>query len=1204
MHTILTVGSRGLRRTSILATAAMLISLVAIVFAAPVQADTPPQVGPLDWRTGFPLYVTDSQGLKLGMCLDDKVQCLTFNPDLVEGTGLPTVLDPDEGTSNFSFAPSVADPNVIEPVPEAFWWASDARIDGPVGQRMRLVLSTEAAFGGLTAVAGDQVAFGRVRVVLTGMTPDATYHVVHPYGEADFTANANGVVRATVDTGCFNQPCDYSQVTNSPILTTGFLTQKPLPADPKFIADFATPSPVTGGVNDVFSVSGPGLDSGTQTDLFNTSGEIYHQAAGGRLAFDTNYLDFGKASIGGAAVNGTTTVTNFGDAPVAISGLSFAGASSADFAVAPTGTCTSSTSLAAGASCTVDMTYTADAIGAQKARLVVTSDAANADAGQVRLHLKGTGRDPNVADPQVGPIDPLKGFPFWYSDQTVTGPDGTTAPVKLEMCLGKGDLGPTGNPAGQCLSAPPDPTAPVTVLDNAAASNFDPGGEAFYWAADSRMRSVDGEVPGFSKAVLLLTLGQEGSFANLGQIRRTDQIAFGRVRVKLTGVQPDSTYTVSSPYGTQTVTTDGTGDTKNVTSDIGCLGSPCDFRETFKSQITNFLQWDTVAGRVPGHISDFNVEHAITGGPPGTNYFFKVTGPGLGPDGVTKNLFSVSGRLWNPAADTPLIGIRSIGTAAGVAAGTAPVENFAHFPSTQVGTQAPADQVMQLTNAGTGSLSIGDLGFNGPNADSFQVTSTTCGTALAADETCDVAVSFAPQAAGNLAANLTVTSNAANQQPNPAGGVWSEIPVRGVGFGTAPDPLPALDVTPASLDLGNQQVGTTGSAQNVTVKNVGGGTLTVASAELSGTDSTDFAIVNNCAAGLGHLQSCTIGVTFSPATTGVKSATLTVTDGDGAFQTVALSGTGTAAPPGPAIASVSPTSLDFGSQNLGTTSAAQTVTVSNTGESLLTVGTIAITGEFAQTNNCTTVAPGASCTINVTFSPKEPAPLTGTLTIPHDAAGSPATVTLAGTGTGPVASITPASLTFGNQAVGTTSASQSVTVKNTGNTALSVGPITTTGDFAQTNNCTTVAAGASCTVNVTFTPTAANLRSGTLSITHNAAGSPATVTLSGTGTAAGAPVLTPAKAAVDFGRVRVGRTKTVALKVTNTGTASLTVTSVTTDNGQFTANRGNCLSVAPRKTCNLSLTFAPAAPPGLKSATLTILSNAPQVTVRLTGTAQ
>lgn len=1200
MNKIPTLGSRGLRRTSaILTTAAMLIALVAIVLAAPVQAATPPQVGPLDWRTGFPLYVADSNGLKLGMCLDDEAQCLTFNPDLVAGTGFPTVLDSDEGTSNFSFAPSVADPTVIEPVPEAFWWASDARIDGPAGQRMRLVLSTEAAFGGLTAVAGDQVAFGRVRVVLTGMTPDATYHVVHPYGADDFTANANGVVRATVDVGCFNQPCDYSQVTNSPILTTGFLTQDPLPANPKFIADFATPSPVTGGVNDVFSVSGPGLDSGTQTNLFNTSGEIYQQAPGGRLAFDKNYQDFGKGSIG-APVTGTTTVTNFGDAPVAISGLSFAGASAADFAVAPSSTCTTSTTLAADASCTVDMTYTASAIGAQRARLVVTSDAANADAGQVRLHLKGTGRDPNVADPQVGPIDPLKGFPFWYSDQTVTGPEGTTAPVKLEMCLGKGDLGPTGNPAGQCLGAPTDPNAPVTVLDNAAASNFDPGGEAFYWSADSKMLSKNGEVPGFADADLRLILGQEGSFAT-GAVKRTDQIAFGRVRTKLTGVQPNSTYTVTYPFGTLTVPTDDRGNSGNVGTDIGCLGSPCDFRETFKSQITNFLQWDTVADRAPGHISDFNVEHAITGSPLGTNVF-KVEGPGLPDGGVTKSLFSASGRLWNPAADTPLIGIKSIGTAAAVAAGTAPVESFAHFPTTQVGTIAPVDQVMQLTNAGTGSLSIGTLGFNGPNADSFQVTSTTCGTALAADATCDVTVSFFPQAAGNLAANLTVTSDAANQQPNPAGGVWSEIPVRGVGFGTAPAPLPVLDVTPASLDLGNQQVGTTSAAQNVTVRNAGGGTLTVASAVLSGTDNADFGIVNNCATGLGHLQSCTIGVTFSPATTGLKSATLTVTDGDGAVQTVALSGTGTATPPGPAVASVSPTSLDFGSQNLGTTSAPQAVTVTNTGESLLTVGTIAITGDFAQTNNCTTVAPGASCTINVTFTPTEPAALPGTLTIPHNAAGSPATVSLAGTGTGPVASITPASLTFGNQAVGTTSASQSVTVRNTGNSPLSVTAVAATGDFAQTNNCTTVAAAGSCTVNVTFTPTAANLRTGTLSITHNAAGSPATVTLSGTGTAAGAPVLTPAKTLVDFGRVRVARTKTVALKVTNTGTAPLTVTSVTTDNAQFTATRGNCVSVAPRKTCNLSLTFAPTAPPGLKTATLQIVSNAPPVAVRLTGT--
>jgi hypothetical protein len=121
----------------------------------------------------------------------------------------------------------------------------------------------------------------------------------------------------------------------------------------------------------------------------------------------------------------------------------------------------------------------------------------------------------------------------------------------------------------------------------------------------------------------------------------------------------------------------------------------------------------------------------------------------------------------------------------------------------------------------------------------------------------------------------------------------------------------------------------------------------------------------------------------------------------------------------------------------------------------------------------------------------------GSNTTPPIVSPTPTATPPAGT---PGATVSPASLTFGNQAVQTTSAPQPVMLSNNGSAGLAISGITTSGDFAQTSTCgATVAAGASCTINVTFTPTAASARTGSLSIADNAGTSPQTVALSGTG---------------------------------------------------------------------------------------------------------
>ena len=206
-------------------------------------------------------------------------------------------------------------------------------------------------------------------------------------------------------------------------------------------------------------------------------------------------------------------------------------------------------------------------------------------------------------------------------------------------------------------------------------------------------------------------------------------------------------------------------------------------------------------------------------------------------------------------------------------------------------------------------------------------------------------------------------------------------------------------------------------------------------------------------------------------------------------------------PPYPASGvTASPGALSFGSAVTGTTSAAQTVTVSNPTGSAASVSSISASGDFSQTNTCgSSIAANGSCTVSVKFAPTATGSRTGTLTV--NAGGVTSTVSLTGTGTapGPVLNATPASLSFAGTDVGSSSAAKAVTVTNSGTSPAAVSGVAVTGDFSQTNNCSSVAAGSSCTVTVTFQPTASGTRTGTLTVTSNANNSPATVSLTGSG---------------------------------------------------------------------------------------------------------
>jgi len=205
----------------------------------------------------------------------------------------------------------------------------------------------------------------------------------------------------------------------------------------------------------------------------------------------------------------------------------------------------------------------------------------------------------------------------------------------------------------------------------------------------------------------------------------------------------------------------------------------------------------------------------------------------------------------------------------------------------------------------------------------------------------------------------------------------------------------------------------------------------------------------------------------------------------------------------------------------------------------------------------------------------------------------------------PSAQLAPASVDFGSQVVGTTSVSQPITLTNLASTSITISAITTSGDFSKTDNCGSALAGnASCTINVAFTPTASGTRNGSLTVTDSASNSPQTASLSGTGSG---PAVSLQPSSLSFGGQPINTTSSPkSVTLSNTGTATLTISSIATTNVKFAVTSGTnaCGSnLAAGSNCLIYVTFTPTAT-GTQSGTLSIADNAsgsPQ-SVPLSGT--
>jgi astacin (peptidase family M12A)/centrosomal CEP192-like protein len=510
------------------------------------------------------------------------------------------------------------------------------------------------------------------------------------------------------------------------------------------------------------------------------------------------------------------------------------------------------------------------------------------------------------------------------------------------------------------------------------------------------------------------------------------------------------------------------------------------------------------------------------------------------------------------------------------------------FASTVV-DQTSAGQTITVKNTGTTPTTIAITA-----STNFGQTNS-CPATLAGGATCTITATFAPVTSGALTGNIAVTDSASNS------------PQTVTLSGTATPAPTTVTTNPTSLAFGSQNVGTTSAGQTFTVQNTGSASTSIAIAA-----SANYAQINNCGNLLQIGTSCTVTVSFAPTANGSLPGNISITDSAAnSPQVVTLSGTGT----GTVTVTVTPSSETFPAQTVGTTSAAKVVTVKNTGtlSTTLTIG--AATGDFAQTSTCgSTLNAGATCTVSVKFTPATTGSIPGVITVSDTASNSPQIVALTGTGAAPV-TFSPVSLAFGMEAVNSTSTAKTVKMKNNMSGPLNGISIVASGNYSTTGGgtpCgTTLPGGASCTISVSFTPTANGSIDGAVTVAYTGVYTPQEVKLTGTGTGGPTSPLKFTPASLAFTSQGVGSTsggKTVTVQ--NTSASTVTFSSIATsgnftETGSGTTQCTNASVLAPSGKCMLSVTFTPSIAGAIQGALVISDNNVMvgQQVVNLTGTA-
>ena len=400
---------------------------------------------------------------------------------------------------------------------------------------------------------------------------------------------------------------------------------------------------------------------------------------------------------------------------------------------------------------------------------------------------------------------------------------------------------------------------------------------------------------------------------------------------------------------------------------------------------------------------------------------------------------------------------------------------------------------IEIMNQGTRKMQVTSVSLTGADAAEFS-QSNSCDV-VQPREFCFVDVTFSPSAMGGANATLHVETT------DPAHPVF-DVPLTGAGVADGP----VIQVAPGAVDLFSHAVGTTSAPLSITVWNTGSQELVVTGAALIGSDAAAFAVSSACST-VAPGTSCLIDVAFSPKAVGAAAATLVVTSNDptNPSRWVALSGTGVAAPPPPPPAPavvVTGGPVAFGTEVVNVRTAPRVVRVTNHGNAKLVVKTVSVAGRnpnsFRVVNGCTAVAPGANCTLAISFDPLATGAKAATVVITTNAPNGTKSVLLSGVGVRPTTA-TLSHPVFGLVLVGGR-LTRTVVVTNTGNVPLIVRSAVATGAFTVSlGTCASpVAPGAQCHLAVMFRPTSKIAFAATLRVVSNAINNP-TVLLGGKG---------------------------------------------------------------------------------------------------------
>jgi hypothetical protein len=214
-------------------------------------------------------------------------------------------------------------------------------------------------------------------------------------------------------------------------------------------------------------------------------------------------------------------------------------------------------------------------------------------------------------------------------------------------------------------------------------------------------------------------------------------------------------------------------------------------------------------------------------------------------------------------------------------------------------------------------------------------------------------------------------------------------------------PVPAASLAPSLVGFGSQAVGLSSVSRLVTLTNTGSATLNITGISLTGPQATDFSETHTCGPSLATAESCSLSVTFIPSALGNRIASIAIKDNAfGSPQIISLNGTGVALAPSVGL---KPASLTFGAELISVASAPQVITLTNTGNAVLTISGITVVGtnaaDFGQSNTCpATLAAQGSCAISVKFTPSASGAEAATVSITDNVSNSPQNIPLSGMG--------------------------------------------------------------------------------------------------------------------------------------------------------------------------------------------------------------